>query len=68
VRAMALTAYGKPLELIDVEEPMMMPGSALLEVLTCGVCFSDVKTARGKMPYSSQLPLPTWGDTKSVAA
>jgi D-arabinose 1-dehydrogenase-like Zn-dependent alcohol dehydrogenase len=58
---MAVSAYGRPLELIDVDEPKLMPGSALLEVLTCGVCFSDVKTARGKMPYSSDLPLPHVG-------
>ena len=58
MRAMAVTEYGKPLEPMDVEEPTLVPGSALLEVLTCGVCFSDVKTARGKMPYSSELPLP----------
>jgi len=58
VKAMAVTAYGEPLESIEVEEPALSSGSALLEVLTCGVCFSDVKTARGKMPYSSELTLP----------
>ena len=58
MRAMAVTSYGRPLERIEVEEPELAPGSALLEVLTCGVCFSDVKTARGKMPYSSELTLP----------
>ena len=57
-RAMAVTAYGKPLEPLDAPEPELRPGYALLEVLACGVCFSDVKTARGKMPYSSALELP----------
>lgn len=61
MRAMAVTAYGDPLQRIDVEEPQLTYGSALLEVLTCGVCFSDVKTARGKMPYSSELTLPHIG-------
>ena len=55
---MAVTSYGAPLESLEVEEPVLFEGSAMLEVLTCGVCFSDVKTARGKMPYSRQLPLP----------
>ncbi|MQA99842.1 MAG: zinc-binding dehydrogenase [Actinobacteria bacterium] len=55
---MAVTAYGEPLQPMDVDEPQLQYGSALLEVLTCGVCFSDVKTARGKMPYSGELPLP----------
>jgi alcohol dehydrogenase len=58
MRAMAVTAYGDPLEAIEVEEPQLRPGFALLEVLTCGVCFSDVKTCRGKMPYSDSLQLP----------
>jgi D-arabinose 1-dehydrogenase-like Zn-dependent alcohol dehydrogenase len=58
VRAMAVTSYGAPLERIEVEEPTLAPGSALLEILTCGVCYSDVKTARGKMPYSADLTLP----------
>ena len=57
-RAMAVTAYGEPLQPLDMPEPELRPGHALLEVLACGVCFSDVKTARGKMPYSADLRLP----------
>jgi propanol-preferring alcohol dehydrogenase len=58
MRAMAVTAYGEPLEEIDLQEPSLRPGHALLEIVTCGVCFSDVKTARGLMPYSAGLDLP----------
>lgn len=58
MRAMAITSYDAPLERIDAPEPELGPGHALIEVLTCGVCFSDVKTARGKMPYSDSLQLP----------
>src|SRR5918992_3693174 len=58
---MAVTSYGDPLRPLDVDEPAPSAGSALLEILTCGVCFSDVKTARGKMPYSDELPLPHVG-------
>jgi D-arabinose 1-dehydrogenase-like Zn-dependent alcohol dehydrogenase len=58
VRAMAITSYDAPLERIDAPEPELGPGHALIEVLTCGVCFSDVKTWRGKMPYSDGLQLP----------
>jgi D-arabinose 1-dehydrogenase-like Zn-dependent alcohol dehydrogenase len=58
MRAMAVTGYGDPLEEIDVPEPELRPGHALLEVLACGVCFSDVKTSRGHMPYSAELSLP----------
>jgi D-arabinose 1-dehydrogenase-like Zn-dependent alcohol dehydrogenase len=58
MRAMAVTEYGAPLERIEVPEPQLRPGHALIEVLTCGVCFSDVKTSRGQMPFSEELELP----------
>jgi D-arabinose 1-dehydrogenase-like Zn-dependent alcohol dehydrogenase len=58
MKAMAVTGYGAPLEMVEVPEPRLIPGHALIEVLTCGVCFSDVKTARGNMPFSEDLNLP----------
>lgn len=58
MRAMAVIEYGAPLEKIEVPEPKLRPGHALVEVLTCGVCFSDVKTSRGQMPFSEELELP----------
>ena len=58
MKAMAVSEYGRALELIDAPEPELRPGHALLEVLTCGLCYSDVKTVRGKMPYSGELALP----------
>jgi len=58
MRAMAITEYGASLERIEVPEPQLRSGYALIEVLTCGVCFSDVKTAHGQMPFSKELKLP----------
>lgn len=58
MRAMGVVAYGEPLARIEAPEPSLRPGYALLEILTCGVCFSDVKTARGAMPYRDELVLP----------
>jgi alcohol dehydrogenase len=58
VRAMAVTEYGRPLELIEIQEPELRPQTALVEVLTCGVCHSDVKTSTGQMPFSASLVLP----------
>jgi D-arabinose 1-dehydrogenase-like Zn-dependent alcohol dehydrogenase len=58
MRAMVVTGYGEPLEPVDVPPPDLRPGTARLEILTCGVCYSDVKTARGRMPFSGSLPLP----------
>jgi D-arabinose 1-dehydrogenase-like Zn-dependent alcohol dehydrogenase len=55
---MAVAAYGEPLELMELDPPDLPRAHARLEVLTCGLCFSDVKTARGKMPFSARLALP----------
>jgi D-arabinose 1-dehydrogenase-like Zn-dependent alcohol dehydrogenase len=55
---MAVREYGRPLERVELPEPELLPGHALLEVLTCGVCFTDVKTSRGRQPYSDWLELP----------
>jgi alcohol dehydrogenase len=58
MRGMVVSAYAEPLQPADLPAPELRPGHALLEVLTCGVCFSDVKTSRGRMPYSDRLSLP----------
>ena len=55
---MAVAAYGEPLEPVELDPPVLPGGHARLEVLTCGICFSDVKTARGRMPFSDRLALP----------
>jgi D-arabinose 1-dehydrogenase-like Zn-dependent alcohol dehydrogenase len=55
---MAVVSYDEPLVEIDVPQPKLRPGTALIEVLTCGVCYSDVKTSRGQMPFSAELTLP----------
>ena len=58
MRAMAIVDYHKPLEMLDVEKPTPPPGFALVRVDACGLCYSDVKTMRGKMRYSPTLALP----------
>lgn len=58
MRAMAITDYTAPLQLIELPEPEVRPGLVLIRILACGVCYSDLKTARGHMPYSPTLTLP----------
>ncbi len=58
MRAMAVTDYHAPLELINLPVPQAKPGFVLIRILTCGVCYSDYKTARGRMAYSPTLKLP----------
>jgi alcohol dehydrogenase, propanol-preferring len=58
MRAMAVVDYQRPLELLDLPVPDPADGELLVRVRYCGVCFSDVKTVTGHMPYSSSLKLP----------
>jgi D-arabinose 1-dehydrogenase-like Zn-dependent alcohol dehydrogenase len=58
VRRLVVRSYTEPLELVSGPTPAPGPGEALVEVLACGLCFSDVKTIRGRMPYSADLTLP----------
>lgn len=55
---MAFSSFGGALEPIEIPEPELVPGTALLEVLSCGICYSDVKTWQGMMAFSAELPLP----------
>lgn len=58
MRAMAVTKYTAPLELVDLPTPEVKPGFVLVRILACGVCYTDFKTAQGKMPFSKTLKLP----------
>ena len=58
MRAMAVVDHDEPLRPIATDEPSVPPRHALIEVLTCGVCATDLKIARGLMPFSAELALP----------
>ncbi len=55
MRAVVLTAPGTPLTLQDVPEPIAPPGGAVVDVLACGICHSDLHAAAGD--YSTALPV-----------
>jgi len=58
MRAMAVVDYAEPLRSIDAPQKTVPAGHALVEVLTCGVCATDLKIVRGQMPFSASLSLP----------
>lgn len=58
MRSMTVVSYGERLRAMDLPEPKRGPGEALVKVLACGVCYTDTKTARGRMPHSAALALP----------
>jgi D-arabinose 1-dehydrogenase-like Zn-dependent alcohol dehydrogenase len=58
MRGVVVQRYDAPLELAELAAEPLGPGQARIQVTACGVCFSDVKIARGRMPFSADLPLP----------
>lgn len=58
MRALAITEYGARLKELQLPEPELQPGYAIVAVDACGVCQSDVKVSRGRMPFSPNLALP----------
>ncbi len=56
MRAMVLTAPGKPLEAVELPVPKPGPMQVLIRVHTCGVCRTDLHIADGELP-DPKLPL-----------
>ena len=55
MRAVVLTAPGAPLELQEVPDPVAPAGGAVVDVLACGICHSDLHAAAGD--YTTTLPV-----------
>ena len=56
MRAMVLSAQGRPLELRDLPVPEPGPGQVRLRVRACGVCRTDLHVVDGELPHP-KLPL-----------
>ena len=56
MRAMVLRAAGAPLEEVELPDPEPGPGQALLRVLACGVCRTDLHVVDGELTRP-KLPL-----------
>lgn len=56
MRGQAVTAFGKPLEEIEVDLPALKGGEALVCVTGCGVCHSDVHIHDGKFDMGKDTP------------
>lgn len=55
MRAIALTSPGASLVVSDVPEPATPSGGAVVDVLACGICHSDLHAAAGD--YPTALPV-----------
>lgn len=56
MRAMVLHAPGAPLKAAELPDPEPQPGQALLRVLACGVCRTDLHVVDGELAHP-KLPL-----------
>ncbi len=50
MKAMVLNEFGGPIVLQDIERPRCGPSDAVIEVGACGICGSDLKIRKGKIP------------------
>lgn len=58
MRAMAVTQFGEPLEMIDLVDPVPGHGELILSVKACAICASDLKLIAGHSPKDIKVDLP----------
>lgn len=59
MRAAVIPSAGSTWELRDIPTPRPGPGEVLLRVRACGVCYNDVRTTRGEIPFPAVTPAVT---------
>ena len=57
MRAVRFNGPGTPLELTEVPDPVAGPGEAVVEVLACGICHSDLHAVAGDYPTTVPVTL-----------
>jgi len=58
MKAMAVTQFGKPLEWIDMEDPVPEVGEIVISVSACAICASDLKFMDGYYEKQHHILLP----------
>ncbi len=58
MKAMALFRQNEPLRMIERPDPVAGPGQIALEVLSCGVCRTDLHIADGDLPIAHYPVIP----------
>ena len=56
MRAAVVTAYDRPLEVVDRPVPQPAAGEALVRIEASGLCHTDIHAARGDWPVKPPLP------------
>lgn len=52
-----VTAFNRPLEIVEREIPQPAAGQVLIRLETCGLCHTDIHAAGGDWPVQPQLPI-----------
>lgn len=58
MKAMAVTQFGEPLEMMDLADPVPGYGELVLSVKACAICASDLKLIAGRSPKDIKVELP----------
>ncbi|MGW1447485.1 zinc-dependent alcohol dehydrogenase [Micromonospora sp. NPDC002411] len=56
MRATVVTAFDRPLEMLDLPVPEPGPGEMLVRIEASGLCHTDIHAARGDWPVRPNLP------------
>ncbi|MCX4385315.1 zinc-dependent alcohol dehydrogenase [Micromonospora peucetia] len=56
MRATVVTAFDRPLEILDVPVPQPGPGQLLVRIEASGLCHTDIHAARGDWPVKPNPP------------
>ena len=57
MRAAVVTAFDRPVELVERAVPEPGPGEVLVRIEASGLCHTDIHAARGDWPVKPILPL-----------
>jgi propanol-preferring alcohol dehydrogenase len=58
MRAAVVESFGQPLTIKELPIPAPGPGQVLMEVVSSGVCHTDLHAADGDWPVKPNLPFP----------
>ncbi|WP_316164455.1 MULTISPECIES: alcohol dehydrogenase AdhP [unclassified Bradyrhizobium] len=68
MKAAVVKAFGKPLDIEDVPNPVPGPGELLVRVKACGVCHTDLHAASGDWPVKPVPPFIPGHEAAGIVA
>ena len=50
MKAMMLREYNRPMDLVNIDTPLIRDDEVLIQVKACGICQTDLKIFKGEIP------------------